>query len=85
MSELCTEDLNSIGQLITQGKSENFKQLVLQHRRQLTALRKAVERVRQIAPDVAVSPYIARAARIIDESLAGSQEGKIEGSISAAA
>lgn len=61
---------DSVSALLQQGKAENFDALVLANAGALEGLRRLVERVQRVAPDVALSPYIMRALRILEQQRA---------------
>ena len=81
MSESNASVCDAVYALLQQGKAENYDAIVQDSAQQLAALRRMVQRIQSVAPDVALSPYVMRALLILD----GQTIAQDDGSISAAA
>ena len=80
MSEFSESIYDKVRNLVLQGKEESYESLVEKDSEVLEKLQRLVKRIQKVAPDVALSPYIVRALRVLEQNQVS--DG---GSISAAA
>jgi len=78
MRELDTLTIDAMHALLQQGKTQEYEALVRSNASVIEAVMRAHERIQRIAPDVALSPYIYRAVRILRGDAASTGEAPVQ-------
>ena len=80
MSEIKGSIFDAVRELIMSGKEDSYEKLVEMNSESLERIRRMISKIQKVIPDVALSPYVLRALRVLKE-----RQISDKGSIQAAA